>query len=618
MAQVTKCEPLRSWNRMEVRPRKKDFDNVLRAETYDPLWMLGRQWQFGEFQGEDTGSATLVKVALETSAISKFQSGPDMAEVYTDDIPLETKVEAENIRFDYKTRVKIGQQWFKILKSYGLLHDFKASFISSFPIVHPQIEAHDDTPTIVTKAKLLSNHPAMQFVDAAHERAMDGYALYHHLFVDLPSTMSQFFNGVEPDIWQKAIEAAGKFTNWVEKLYYYPKSGHNKAWNPKQMEYEFSCALPGDEGNTILTANEYYSGSLDWYSLDINKKTATHGLGNTSPEDDTAYRTKRTLTVIPSNAQFGGMPNKRWWEFEDAAIDLGNISADEKNLAKILITEFALVYSNDWFVIPYDVPVGSISEIKGIIVTDSFGEKTMVSAAGAGEQNDWDRWNMFSMTTLANSLATSIEADNRIFFPPVLTKVHESDPAELVKFIRDEMANMVWGVEDRIPDMLGESMSGHQAAQDLVEFLKTLDTTEENDNALAGVLKYELANTVPENWIPFIPLHLGSDNRAIQLRRASMPRTLKHLYPNSPGQIRPRTDILRLGLNSNDQQQFSYDLFEEEIPKAGTQVSASFQRARWYQGKIFNWYGRRRQTGRGQGSSGLRFDTITEIRKSNS
>lgn len=600
---------------MEVRPRKKDFDNTLRAEIYDPLWMLGRQWQFGEFQGEDTGSAVLAKVALETSSILKFQNGTDPAGIYTDDIPMETKVEAENIRFDYKTRVKIGQQWFKIMESFGLLEDYKQAFIEAYPIVHPRIEDGDDATTIVNKAKLLSNHPAMQFVDAANERAMDGYAFYRSLHIDIPVTLFKIFGTATDDIWHTSGEASGKFMQWFEKLYYIPVNGENKSWNKKQMEYEFACGLPDkDDENTILRANEYYNGSLDWFSFDIDKNGSTNGLGTKTPEQNNEYRSKRTLTVIPSSAQFGGMPNKRWWQLEDGAIDLGNISADERNLAKILITEFALVYSNDWFVVPYQVPVGSLSEIQGILVTDTFGQKTLVQAAGKGDQNDWNRWNMFSMTTISDPLAVEVDADNRIFFPPVLTKVQESDPVEMVKFVRDEMANMVWGLEDRIPNMLGESMSGNQAAFDLVEFLKKLDTSEEKDQALSGVLKYQLANTIPENWIPFIPMHLGTDNRAIQLRRASMPRTLSHLYPESPGQVRPRTDILRYGLRENDSQDDPYDIFEEEVPKAGIQVMATFQRARWYDGKIFNWYGRRKRTGRGQGSSGLRFDTISEIK----
>ena len=38
------------WNRLEGRPRKEDFDRALRAEVRDPLWMLAKQWQMGEFE----------------------------------------------------------------------------------------------------------------------------------------------------------------------------------------------------------------------------------------------------------------------------------------------------------------------------------------------------------------------------------------------------------------------------------------------------------------------------------------------------------------------------------------------------------------------------------------
>ena len=32
------------------------MEETLKARVYDPLWMLARQWQLGEFQGEDNGS----------------------------------------------------------------------------------------------------------------------------------------------------------------------------------------------------------------------------------------------------------------------------------------------------------------------------------------------------------------------------------------------------------------------------------------------------------------------------------------------------------------------------------------------------------------------------------
>ena len=45
------------WNRLEGRPRTRDFDRALRAEVRDALWMLTRQWQLGEFRGDDAGLA---------------------------------------------------------------------------------------------------------------------------------------------------------------------------------------------------------------------------------------------------------------------------------------------------------------------------------------------------------------------------------------------------------------------------------------------------------------------------------------------------------------------------------------------------------------------------------
>jgi hypothetical protein len=51
---------------------------------------------------------------------------------------------------------------------------------------------------------------------------------------------------------------------------------------------------------------------------------------------------------------------------------------------------------------------------------------------------------------------------------------------------------------------------------------------------------------------------------------------------------------------------------EEEVPRAGAVVTRSFQRTRWHGGATCLWLGRRKENGRGEGSSGLRFDQIVE------
>jgi hypothetical protein len=55
-----------------------------------------------------------------------------------------------------------------------------------------------------------------------------------------------------------------------------------------------------------------------------------------------------------------------------------------------------------------------------------------------------------------------------------------------------------------------------------------------------------------------------------------------------------------------------YYVNEEEVPRAGKVVSRSYQRARWIDGRILVWIGRKVTTGRGEGNSGLAFDQVEE------
>src|SRR5882672_3357506 len=75
------------WNRLEGRPRADNFDRALRAEIRDPLWMLTRQWQMGEFQGDDAGSPIFTKIHLERTPLRKFQPDSGPVEDFDDTIP---------------------------------------------------------------------------------------------------------------------------------------------------------------------------------------------------------------------------------------------------------------------------------------------------------------------------------------------------------------------------------------------------------------------------------------------------------------------------------------------------------------------------------------------------
>jgi hypothetical protein len=49
---------------------------------------------------------------------------------------------------------------------------------------------------------------------------------------------------------------------------------------------------------------------------------------------------------------------------------------------------------------------------------------------------------------------------------------------------------------------------------------------------------------------------------------------------------------------------------EEEVPREGALVERAFQYARWFGGARLLWLGRRKTVGRGESSSGLRFDML--------
>ncbi len=88
----------------------------------------------------------------------------------------------------------------------------------------------------------------------------------------------------------------------------------------------------------VMVADEYYQGQLDWYSLDVDTD-ADPLADDAAPPADPAQ--SFTSSFFPVNVQFEGMPNTRWWTFEDAKTNFGDIQPDTTDLNKLLLIEFA-------------------------------------------------------------------------------------------------------------------------------------------------------------------------------------------------------------------------------------------------------------------------------------
>jgi hypothetical protein len=436
---------------------------------------------------------------------------------------------------------------------------------------------------------------------------MDGGLLYEHLTANAANHAYDGVAGI-PNGQHDAIDiTAERFLAWFDRLILQPPPTGDDAWAPPSLDYRFAASAPAaGGGEKVYVADDYFQGRLDWYSLDVDSSAAA--LDDGAPAGGLPAQDVRT--TIPVAVTFTGMPNTRWWAFEERKTNYGDVDASTTDLAKLLFLEFALVYGNDWFVVPYTLPSGTIAAVCGLAVTNVFGERFWVESADAGADADWQRWSMYTINDVSPE---GRAADTSLLLLPTTAKVDQASPEEDVMLIRDEVANMVWGVEATVPLRSGVTAPGIEAARQLRAFFEAALGAAAPPPAASAPIRYQIMSTVPENWIPFIPVHVPDDNREIQLQRAAMPRIIEG-DPNPPIKVQPRTVLLRQGLDAvppaTPQPYFVHE--EEEVPRAGTRLFHAFQRARWTDGSTVVWLRVRRQTGRGEGSSGLRFDELVD------
>jgi hypothetical protein len=416
-------------------------------------------------------------------------------------------------------------------------------------------------------------------------RLLDGAALLADAASGDHDTRVDGFPGLSAAERSTLKQAGADLVAWFRRLYMVPGSGED-AWAPRFLEYRFACVLQGsDPTQTVLTADQYTQGHLDWFAFDVD--TSTPGaIPPPEPAAPAAEPDEHALSFLPAPASYSGMPSPRYWEFESRKTEFADIDANTTDVAKLLLTEFALVYGNDWCVIPYVVDVGSLCEVPGLLVVDDFGETTLVRAAGRGPNDQWQRWSMFTLDTTE----ASREADQRLLVAPALSKSMQGNVLEQVLFLRDEMANMVWAVEKLVPSALGGGASGYEVAE-----ADAPPSSAPSLHPTVARARYVLGTDVPRNWHPFIPVHVPGSTRSVQLQRARMPGPRK-LY----GRV--------LDVPS------PYYVNEEEVPRSGKIVKRAYQRARWLDGRTFLWIGRRVTSGRGEGGSGLAFDQVIELR----
>ncbi|MCZ0984921.1 hypothetical protein O1M54_02870 [Streptomyces diastatochromogenes] len=278
-------------------------------------------------------------------------------------------------------------------------------------------------------------------MQAVAGRRMDGYAFYVHLKGG--GDASEGIGGLLGLHRQQLRDLGARLVAWFDRLIDQPVENPalgttNATWDPTRLEHRFSVAagtpeIGGAGAEKVLTVQEYPGGTLDWQHFSLDP---AHPLGGTATDAVEFHR-----TVFPAPVRFSGMPLPRWWAVEDGRTNFAAVTPDSTDLARLVFLEFALVYSNDWYQLPCVLPAGTYASIRGLAVTDVFGEKLWISPAGTGSDADWQRWSMFTLDTVGDD---DVPADTGLLLPPGAVVVADGPPLEEVVLARDESANLVW------------------------------------------------------------------------------------------------------------------------------------------------------------------------------
>lgn len=577
-----------TWNRLEPKQRSSDYNSGLQATIHDPLWMLARQWQVGEFEGEDTASPIKVAVNASFTQLTRFASNPSSAggQYNPGDLPLEVLVEKESINFsalDARLRAELGNEFLKL-------------FATQLPATQNEFSVY--------RQKLI------EYVGFHNESDLSSYSLFRKS-IDANKLMTLEINQISAilgdpdrdvlahfeDVWINWKDWAAKTIFGVER---------ESTWDPERQEYTFSVAAPGftgqGEANEILLhAQQYPGGHLDWPSFSMKPNESIGASVDSLPAEHELH-----LELIPTPVEIAGMPAQRWWEFEDGNVDLGNLETAPQDLSRMLLAHFALLSGNDWFVIPLELPVGSLTKINQLRVTNTFGEVFDINpySVDSPANNATDLsvknspWRMFHITSASDTDEIS-NSTPFLFLPPALGPSLHSEPIEELRFIRDEMVNAAWIIERVVQDKkTGGLLDRHEKYHSQKPgFDNASENREEN-----AALKYTLTSDVPDYWFPLLPVQDAHGKPSHKLQVGTVLREVDH----SPPQLPPKL----LGEISKELKESG--VFNEEVPREGVFVYRQFQFARWHDGSAYLWISRRKLIGHGEGSSNLKFDSIDE------
>ena len=534
-----------TWIRLHPEATDETLATSVQARVHDPLWLLGRQWQFGEFRHDAGATPVDVRVEGTSSPLSRLRGGPVSAAGASTAInpmqtPLETLVEREAVPErgldNLRLRTEAGLHLLRLLRSADL-GDRASFWVAESPFVLPEADLDDQT---------------RGWFELVEGRVPDGAGLAKAIRARLAA------DGSTPPIAAPEALVLRDWLAWSGERFDQPSSG-TSTWDPEHIEYAFGVAGIGAAGEAALSAPEYVEGRLEWY--DFEQVEGTLGA--------TGQAMPRRAFRIPAPLDFSGMPNPRFWTFEDPGVRfdtlemLSNAEAPPSP-ATLMVLDFALSYSDDWFLVPVALDAWTIFDPVTVAITDVFGDTTLAQPPDG-------RWNMFRLDADGSSPGLS-----RLFLASAPIDANDGPALEEVHLLRDEVANVAWAVERVTPHPIGHGLEPPP------------QPVQANIATPPGLTWTLTPPPPPGNWFPLLPVTIG---------RLALGALWNARDQKPTGRVLADLRAPRR-------------LHQEEVPPEGAQVVRRWQSARGIDGSLHFWIGRSKTPRLAEIAPAIRFDVV--------
>lgn len=566
-----------TWHRLTpISRRSSDFETALAAEIHDPLWFLARQRQTGEMRGEDTGSPAFVRIAYKPAELTEAVLTPRDGQAVTIPLdaikPFEAQILAEPYPDDLGMRAELGVTFFNILdEAFGrqVAEPIKAAFLLATEVALSLPEPADvDFNPIDDGSRAFARLTLGKTIDGVRT-----YGLAKQQPPGIPDSVAAAVTGQEATF----LQAYAAFVSWVDKTFGPIGTTDPEGWNPSRLDYDVKLRF-GVESPMTVAVHPNETGGVDWSSFDIETPSAVP-FASVPPT---------IVHEVPTHVRFPGMPAPRFWDFESADLPWPNIDVAPPELARLMVVDFAMLYGVDWFVAPLELDAGHAVQIASLVVYDVFDGRTVIERIEEDRKKQPpDRFTLFSTAAPGGAVG------NFMVLPPLAgSALQYGTPLEEVRFARDEVANMAWGIEAVTQSRIGERRRGVERDAAVDAAASPLDPPPPT----TAPLRYGVASKVPSHWIPLL---MPNDPNPTSLEKAAALQIL-------PAGPRP---VPALGKIMNPTGVANYRIFDEEVPKVGARVERVVYRSRSYDGKSYLWVARRKRPGSGETQSGLRFDS---------